>query len=342
GGEIGIKSKPVRRDYELRLLRHLKERLREVPYSEIWRIAGRIYLKTGEPVRASRLISKVFGVSSVSPGIMTTSGLEEIAEVAVSIAGKFVPGTFAVRCRRVGSHSYTSQEAAARVGEAILSARPDLRVDLGSPENELFIEIRDDSAILYTEAVRGPDGFPLGTQDPVVGIIDGAFESAVASWCLMKRGSPVLAAVFGPDGAVGEQTRGNLAILSEWSAGVQLRAVVFPCEEAPPLLKLMLASRYCRKKGLAAVASGMPVPRLDILSELQGKIKDSTLLFPLIALESKILEDWAGLMGIDPESAAKYPKKLDFGDEPEPSYVEEILKKAYEAPVRVDGSISPL
>ncbi|MEN3016066.1 MAG: THUMP domain-containing protein [Candidatus Methanosuratincola petrocarbonis] len=344
GGEIGIKSKPVRRDYEQKLLRHLKERLREkgVSYSEIWRVAGRIYIKTGEPAVASRLASKVFGISSVSPGQMTTSKLDDIGEVAVSMSEKFAPGSFAVRCRRVGSHPYTSQEAAARIGEAILTARQDLHVDLNFPNNEIFIEIRNDSSVLYTEVVRGPDGFPLGTQDPVVGVIDETFESVAASWCLMKRGSPVLAAVFATGGAINEQTENNLAVLSEWSTGAPLKAAVFPCEAPAPLLQLMLASYYCKTKGLAAVVSGMPVPSLKFLSELNAKIEHSSVLFPLAALESGIIEDWAGMMGIDLQSKSKYPKNIDFGGEPEPSVVEKIAKKSFEAQVREDGSILPL
>lgn len=344
GGEIGIKSKPVRRDYEQRLLKCLKERLSEkrVSYSEIWRIAGRIYIKTEEPVVASRLASKVFGVSSASPGHMATSRLDDIAEAAVMIAKKFDSGSFAVRCRRIGSHPYTSQEAAARVGEAILTARPDLRVDLDFPNNELFIEIRDDSAVLYTGAVRGPDGFPLGTQDAVLGIIDETFESVAASWCLMKRGSPVMAAVFGLDGIVSEQTEKNLAVLAEWSTGAPLRAVAFPCEAPTPLMQFTLASHYCRTKGLAAVASGMPVPSLGSLSELFRKIEHSAVLFPLAALEKQVIEDWAGLMGIDTKSKSRYPENIDFVGEPEPSAVDAILKKAFEASVREDGSILPL
>lgn len=343
GGEIGIKSRRVRRDYEQRLLKYLKDRLREkgVSYSEIWRVAGRIYIKTGEPGVASRLASKIFGISSASPGHMTTSRLDDIIGAAVLVSRGFAPGSFAVRCRRVGSHPYTSQEAAAKVGEAILAARPDLSVDLGSPNNEIFIEIRDESSILYTEAFRGPDGFPIGTQDPFVGVIDESFESVAASWCLMKRGSPVLAAVFGPDGVVSERTAKNLAILSEWSTGAPLKATVFPCEAPSPMLQLAVASYCCRAKGFAAVASGMPVPSLEFLSELKSKINDSAVLFPLAALESGIIEDWARLMGIDTKTKSGYPKSINVGIVPQASVVEAIAKKSFEAQVREDGSILP-
>ncbi|MDI9609211.1 MAG: hypothetical protein QFX34_02910, partial [Candidatus Verstraetearchaeota archaeon] len=167
-------------------------------------------------------------------------------------------------------------------------------------------------------------------------------ESVAASWCLMKRGSPVLAAVFGQSGVLSEQTEKNLAVLSEWSTGAPLRAAIFPCEEPTPLLKLALASHYCQSKHLAAVVSGMPVPSLGFLKELSEKIKHSPLLFPLVALEHKIIDDWAELMGIDTKSAFRYPESIDFDDELEPSAVDTILKKTFEALVREDGSISPL
>ncbi|MBC7120281.1 MAG: hypothetical protein H5T33_01680 [Candidatus Methanosuratus sp.] len=344
GGEIGIKSRPVRRDYEQRLLRHIKGRLREkgVPFSEIWRIAGRIYIRTGDAETASRLASRVFGVSSASPGRIVSSSLDEIVEAAVSIAKGFSPGSFAVRCRRVGSHPYTSQEAAARVGEAILGMRSDLRVDLGCPSSELSVEIRDGSAILYTDAIRGPDGFPLGTQDPLVGVVDDTFDSLAASWCLMKRGSRLVAAVAVPEGILTSGIARNLAALSEWSAGAPFRAVVFPCEaQTPPILRLLLASSYCRANGFAATVSGMPVPSLELLSWLYSKISPPVLL-PLIALDRGMISYLAGLMGIGLGSAVRYQPSIDFGEPPPSSVVEAKFQKAFEVSVREDGSILPL
>lgn len=343
GGEIGIKSRPVRRDYEQRVLRAVKERLARggVEFSEIWRAAGRIYIKSNEPERASELAAMVFGVSSASPGLMTGSSLEDIAAAARLLAAGIGKGSFAVRCRRSGTHPYTSQAAAARVGEAILEVRPDLRVDLDRPDSELNLEIRDDFAIFYSRYVKGPDGFPVGTQDPVVALVDWAFDSALAAWCLMKRGSPIVPAV--PQSGEGLE-RGairNLASLSRWVPGGSIRAVAFPSPpDAGPVFHLAVACAYARSKGLPAVSSGLPFPDLRRLrAVLRGIGCQATIFLPLVALDGFTLGEWAKLMGRDLALEPRYP--LEFStDAPGEQEVSEALGSSYELTVSEDGSVS--
>ena len=65
--------------------------------------------------------------------------------------------TFAVRCRRTGQHEFTSQEMAAFAGSVILK-NTGASVDLGNPDMEIHIEVRDQETYIYHRVIPGPGG----------------------------------------------------------------------------------------------------------------------------------------------------------------------------------------
>ena len=303
GGEIGIKSKPVRSIYEKILLRTIRQSLKEacIPFSSITRIAGRIYINTEEGERAALVAAKTFGVSSASAGVAIRSDLETIVMVGTEIAGKILaPGTFAVRCRRTGTQPYTSPQVEAILGESILRLGKSLKVDLTHPGQVISVEIRDDTAIIYVSSVRGPDGYPLGTQETFVGIIDETTKSVFASWCMMKRGSNLRAiAVTGIEG-LDRRALLNLRTLAEWMPGRKIRVSVVRCKAAPfdlTKIKLELAAKLAKRKRIGAVVSGFHSPNLESVR----RVMDSKIciLLPLIAMDGCLIEQWSKMVGIE-------------------------------------------
>jgi len=198
GGEIGIKAAWTRRFYERRLISNTKAFLKQkgIVYEALNRKFGRLYIRAADAKKACQALNNVFGVSSVSPAIKTTSQLKDIIEnsVLVAISALKEKQTFAVRCRRVGSHAYTSQDVCRHVGRAVLDAyrNQELHVDLGHPDLTLEVEVREDEAYVFAETMKGPGGLPLGTQPKIVGLINGDVNSLVACWMTMKRGCPII------------------------------------------------------------------------------------------------------------------------------------------------------
>jgi thiamine biosynthesis protein ThiI len=303
GGEIGIKSKPVRSIYEKILLRTIRRSLKEacIPFSTITRIAGRIYINTEEGERAALVAAKTFGVSSASAGIVVKSDLETIVRVGTEVAEKVLaPGTFAVRCRRIGNHPYTSPQVAALLGESILGLGKGLKVDLTSPSQVISVEIRDDTAIIYTSSIRGPDGYPLGTQETFVGIVDETAESVLASWCMMKRGSNLRAIAVANAEGLGGSALLNLRMLAEWVPGRKIRVTVVRCKAAPSDLtkiKLGLAAKLAKRKRIGAVVSGFHSPNLESVR----RVMDSKIcvLLPLVAVDDRLIEQWSKMIGVE-------------------------------------------
>ncbi|MEM4263078.1 MAG: THUMP domain-containing protein, partial [Thermoplasmata archaeon] len=95
----------------------------------------------------------------------------------------------AVRARRTGSHPYSSMQLAAIVGEKILEASKglELKVDLTHPDLEIFVEVRDNRAFVFSEIIPGPGGLPLRSQGRVLSIIEDK-KSLLAAWLMMRRG----------------------------------------------------------------------------------------------------------------------------------------------------------
>jgi thiamine biosynthesis protein ThiI len=231
GGEIGIKGDWTRRNYERQLIRNIKNTLKhhEIPYEEIVHKYGRIYIKTEKTPDAVSALAKVFGVSSISPALSTTSKLESIVAKSLELASKMLykRSSFAVRCHRVGTHPYTSNDINREVGSQILTKFADrsLRVNLKKPEVTVGIEVRDENAFIFSEIVKGACGMPLGTQPRVVCLLSGGIDSPVACWLMMKRGCPIVPVYFDnapfTDETTTERTIAVAKKLFEW-------AIVFP------------------------------------------------------------------------------------------------------------------
>jgi thiamine biosynthesis protein ThiI len=228
GGEIGIKAAWTRKLYERRLIANVKAVLKhhDISHEALNRRFGRLYLKTSEAQSASKKLARVFGISSVSPAIETTSKLSDILDKSVNIVDSTFRkrSSFAVRCRRVGKHIYTSQDVCREVGRQLLDAYSErsLRVDLKNPDATLSIEVREDKAYISTEVIRGVGGLPVGTQPKLVSLLSGDISSPVACWMVMKRGCPILPLHFDETPANKKSTNRALKAaktLFEWSTG---------------------------------------------------------------------------------------------------------------------------
>jgi len=228
-GEIGIKGIWTRKLYERRLINNIKALLKHysIPYEALNSMFGRLYLKTSETERVSQVLAKVFGVSSLSSALETTSQSEDIIDASVRVASfKLEKGqSFAVRCRRIGKHPYSSQDICRQVGRRIQDSFPhlDLSVDLKNPDVTLGIEVRENRAFQFVDVIKGPGGLPLGTQPKLICLLTNDLNSAIACWLTMKRGCPPVFVHF-DNSPIIKPSRLNSTLnyaqaLSQWAIG---------------------------------------------------------------------------------------------------------------------------
>jgi len=202
-GELGLKSQKVRSRFERALRDNIISRF--IKASKECRIEydrGRIYLWADDETFTEKVLAHTFGIVSFSKADETTSDQESIFQVAIDVARPlFKDGTsFAVRARRNGQHPYTSMELGKGTGSAIFLAFENLnpRVNLTNPELEIFVEVRQNRAFVYTNKIHGPGGMPLGTQGRVLGIVDKQ-NDITACWPIMKRGCRVIVSTSNPE-----------------------------------------------------------------------------------------------------------------------------------------------
>lgn len=202
-GELWLKKVWTRKYYEKKLARNIKQTLKhyKIEYCELVRRHGRFYLKTSSALEASNRLARVFGISSVSPGIETSSEFDKIIQKSVQLAEIALKkgNSFAVRCKRVGNQDYSSADVQKILGQKICDTfgkELDLRVDLSNPDVLLGVEIRDNQAFVYSHVIDAVGGMPLGVQPRLIGLFSGGIDSAVGMWLVMKRGCPVVPVYF--------------------------------------------------------------------------------------------------------------------------------------------------
>lgn len=188
-GEIALKAKATRRRFENSLVSNIRNALKTRWISfRITREWGRIYVYTNQIDESIGVLQKIFGIISISPAIQTQSNMGSISSLAVNISKKVLTEekTFAIRVTRTGEHKYTSQDIAVKIGNDVVKVTK-AGVNLTKPDFELFIEIRDKNAYLFTEKICCVGGFPLRTQGKVLVFVD-CIESILAAWYIMRRG----------------------------------------------------------------------------------------------------------------------------------------------------------
>lgn len=112
--------------------------------------------------------------------------------------------TFCVRVKRRGKHDFDSLEVMRYVGGGLNQHIQSAKVQLKNPDVTVKLEIDHDELLFIKERHEGLGGFPISTQEDVLSLISGGFDSGVASYMFMRRGSRVHYVFFNLGGKIHE------------------------------------------------------------------------------------------------------------------------------------------
>ena len=133
------------------------------------------------------------------------ANLHEIFEQTLSdVASQLENKTFCVRVKRKGKHEFNSLEAERYIGGGLNQHIASAKVQLKNPDVTVRIEIEDDKMMLVRARYEGIGGYPIGTQEDVLSLISGGFDSGISSYMLLRRGSRVHYCFFNLGGAAHE------------------------------------------------------------------------------------------------------------------------------------------
>ena len=232
-GEIALK-RGNRGAFMKRLKDSIRERLpgREV---DVYDTFQRVFVRCDEQDRegVSGALSRTFGVVSFCETLRVPAEISAVERAAEELARSFQAAgpRFKAEVRRAEkTFPLTSYEIACRVGDVILSAFPDLKVDVHQPDWVITIEMRE-YAYLYGPSVRGPSGLPGGSSGRGLLLLSGGIDSPVAGWMMAKRGLALEAVYFHSAPFTSEKAREKVEdlvrTLAPWIPGLVLHVVPF-------------------------------------------------------------------------------------------------------------------
>lgn len=324
--EIAVKGPATRARMESLLASNLLDALSECGCKGDVRVEpGRVLVWSPrpDPDSVARAASRVFGVKSASPAASTTfTELDDLVEAALGWFSRRVAGkVFRVRARRTGSHPFTSKDVERALGAALLEAGG-AGVDLESPEYTAYVEIRGNRAFFYDRVIEGPGGLPLGSEDPILVLYSGGFDSTVTAWLLMRRGSPVVLAYYdlGHAGSLRVAVEAAVRLATLWAHGHDLRfarvdfswvarevaTLIRPEYRLLVLRRLMLehASKLAPAVGAEALATGDSVGQVASQTVRNLRLIGSMLPLPVLR----------PVAGMDKDEVAKLAQRIGVYD----------------------------
>ncbi|WP_432408767.1 tRNA uracil 4-sulfurtransferase ThiI [Wukongibacter sp. M2B1] len=192
-GEISLKG--LNRPYfENTLLKNIKKALKSIGDIKPYKAHGRIYidLEGQDDEEVIEVVTKVFGIVSVSVAYIFEADMDKICEVALEHARECIEEdevkTFKVESRR-GNKKFPmkSPEISRTVGGYVLSNMGSLEVDVHNPDVIINVEVRD-KAYVYSRKIPGFGGMPYTTSGKAMLLLSGGIDSPVAGWLVAKRG----------------------------------------------------------------------------------------------------------------------------------------------------------
>lgn len=237
-GEIGLKGKN-RHIFEDALVRQIRYALRDVDGEfKVHRSQARVYVDCEGEYDYDETVEqlqKVFGIVGICPVVrMEDEGFDKLKENVVAYMDEMYPDkniTFKVESRRAKkSYPKTSMEINCDLGEAILDAFPEIRVDVHHPDVLLNVEVRHEIYV-YSQIIPGAGGMPVGTNGKAMLLLSGGIDSPVAGYMIAKRGVSIEATYFHAPPYTSERAKQKVVdlakIVSKYSGPIKLHVVNF-------------------------------------------------------------------------------------------------------------------
>ncbi|MCR4999835.1 MAG: tRNA 4-thiouridine(8) synthase ThiI, partial [Lachnospiraceae bacterium] len=236
--EIALKGKN-RHIFEETLVRQIEYALDRVDGEfVVTRPQGRIFVEPqgeSDDEEVIAALSCVFGITAICPVILTQDkGFDALAEEIIEYMDRTYADkhfTFKVESRRARkNYPMESMELSAKLGERILAAFPDMKVDVHHPDVLLRVEIRD-RINYYSKEIPGPGGMPVGTNGRAMLLLSGGIDSPVAGYMIAKRGVTIDATYFHAPPYTSERAKQKVVdlakIVSKYSGPIRLHVVNF-------------------------------------------------------------------------------------------------------------------
>ena len=199
-GELSLKGKN-KKNFTRALIKDVHRALEGICIEEISYDQGKYYIRAEDADYSEIMnrVKRVFGISSVSLCVSIEKDWEKIKENFKNyVDSKNLPAdtTFKVITKRADKNfALNSQEINRELGGVILSAFPELKVEVHNPDKEFFVDIKR-QVYFYDERLAASGGLPIGSSGKGIALLSGGIDSPLAFYLMAKRGLKLNAAHF--------------------------------------------------------------------------------------------------------------------------------------------------
>ncbi len=236
--EIGTKGKN-RYLFEDALIKQIKNALKHVDGDFIeFKESGRIYVQAKSEYDYDEVIEAlqhVFGIAWICPMLqIEDKDFENLKKVVVDYIDQVYPDknfTFKVDSRRADkNYPIHSEQMNCDLGEVILNAFPETRVNVHKPDVLLHVEVRK-YVNIYSLMIPGAGGMPVGTNGKAMLLLSGGIDSPVAGYMIAKRGVKIDAVYFHAPPYTSDRAKQKVVdlakLVSRYSGPIPLHIVNF-------------------------------------------------------------------------------------------------------------------
>ena len=368
--EIGVKGKN-RYLFEDALVKQIHHRLKNLEGKfEVTKEAGRIYAEASEDFDYDEVIDAlqhVFGIVGICPMVqIEDNGYEDLkAQVVKYIDDAYEDKhfTFKVVARRANKqYPVVSDQINRDLGEVILNAFPETKVNVHTPDVLLRVEVRHKINI-FSETIPGPGGMPIGTAGRAMLLLSGGIDSPVAGWMIAKRGVTIDATYFHAPPYTSERAKQKVVdlakLVAKYTGPIRLNIINFtdiqlyiydqcPHDELTIIMRrymMKIAETIAKENDCLALVTGESIGQVASQTmqslAVTNEVCELPVMRPLIAFDKQDIVDISLKIGTYETSVLPYEDCCTIFVAKHP-FTKPILKKIKNSEKKLDEKIDEL
>jgi thiamine biosynthesis protein ThiI len=137
------------------------------------------------------LLQRIPGIDQIL--LVQESKFTDLDDICLQVKASWqtllVGKSFVVRAKRRGSHTFSSLEASRYVGGYLNQNCDSAGVNLSNPDVTIEFEVDGDTLIQSHWRIKCLGGMPLPTQEDILSLVSGGYDSGVATYQMIRRGA---------------------------------------------------------------------------------------------------------------------------------------------------------
>ena len=194
-GELSTKGRN-KKMFTQKLASNIKKALVDFPQVKVIPDYDFMYLDLHEAPEEAVIekVKPIFGIQSISPVYIVEKDMEVAKKVVLDLLSQedLEGKTFKIMTRR-SDHTFEmdTNQINLFLGDAVLEAFPDIKVQLKQPDITVRIDVRREHLMVSLKTIQGAGGLPVGTSGRAMLMLSGGIDSPVAGYLTMKRGMEI-------------------------------------------------------------------------------------------------------------------------------------------------------